>query len=59
LALDYWKSHLDFEAFRAKYQVERERFAQLVAFEGLLEKEVLFGAYYESDSGDENDIVPA
>ena len=56
---DYWTSHLDFEAFRATYQVECERFAELVAFEGLLHKETFLGSYYEEGPDDETDIVPA
>jgi hypothetical protein len=58
-AFDYWTSHIEFEAFRATYKVECERFAELVAFEGLLEKEVFLGSYYESDSDEGTDIVPA
>ena len=58
-AFDYWNSHVEFEAFRVTHQVECERFAQLVGFEGLLEKEVLLGSYYEEGPDDESDIVPA
>jgi hypothetical protein len=58
-AFDYWTSHLEFQAFRAAHQFERDRFAQLVWFEGLLEREVFLGSYYESDSDEGTDIVPA
>jgi hypothetical protein len=59
VAFDYWMSHLEFEAFRSEYRAECERFAQLVAFEGLLEQEVFLGSYYEGDSDEGTDIVPA
>ena len=58
-AFDYWTSHSQFETFRRTYQMECERFAQLVWFEGLLEKEVFLGSYYEEGPDDESDIVPA
>jgi hypothetical protein len=58
LAFDYWRSHVEFEAFREMYQIECERFAQLLAFERLLEKEVFLGSYYEGDSDNGTDIVP-
>ena len=58
LAFDYWTSHVEFETFRVKYQVAVERFTELVAFEGLLQREVFLGSYYESDSDGGTDIVP-
>jgi hypothetical protein len=59
LASDYWTSHFDFESFRAQYRRECERFAELVAFEGLLEKENFLGSYYKPDPDEGADIVPA
>ena len=59
LAFDYWASHVEFENFRANHQAECERFAQLIALEGLLEKEVLLGSYYETGPDEGSDLVPA
>jgi hypothetical protein len=58
---DYWTSHREFEFFREKHQAELERFAQWVANEGLLEREVFLGAYYKDEPGPDEgtDIVPA
>jgi hypothetical protein len=58
LAFDYWTSHFEFEAFRVKHQVALERFTELLVFEGLLQREVFLGSYYESDSDEGSDIVP-
>jgi len=58
-ALDYWTSHWEFEWFRERRQADCERFAHLVASEGLLEREVFLGAYYVDESGSDGDIVPA
>jgi len=60
-ACDSWTSHWEFEWFRKQHQLDCERFAQLVASEGLLEREIFLGAYYVNESGpdDETDIVPA
>ena len=58
-AFDYWTSHVDFGAFRATHRAECDRFVQLVAFEGLLQKETFLGSYYEEGPDDETDIVPA
>ncbi len=58
-ASDFWTSHWAFEWFREQRQRDCERFAQLVASEGMLEREVFLGAYYVDEPGDETDIVPA
>jgi len=58
-AFDFWTSHWEFEWSRERCRVECERFAQLIAGEGLLEREVFLGAYYGNEPGDEEDIVPA
>ena len=43
--LDYWESHVGFEAFRAIHQVDCQRFDRLVASEGLVAREELLGAF--------------
>jgi hypothetical protein len=58
-AFDFWISHWEFEWFRERHQRECERFAQLVASEGMLEREIFLGAYYEDEPGDDTEIVPA
>jgi hypothetical protein len=58
-ACDSWTSHWEFEWFRKRRQVDCERFVQLVASEGLLEREIFLGAYYVNEPGSDEDIVPA
>jgi hypothetical protein len=58
-ARDFWTSHWEFEWFRERHQRECERFAELIASERILEREIFLGAYYEDEPGDETDIVPA
>jgi hypothetical protein len=58
---DFWRSHQDFEAFREAHQVECEQFAQWAASEGLVEREIWLGSFYQDERGgeDESGLVPA
>jgi len=58
--MDYWLSHEGFEEFRKAYQLEYEKFRQLVANEGLIERETLLGSFYGggSDFDEGIDLVP-
>ena len=59
--LDFWASHREFEAFRAMFATDYDRFDRLVLEEGLIQKQILVGTYYtdEPDRGDEGNAVPA
>ena len=54
--LDFWKSHLDFEFFRWRFQAECEKFDQLLQLEGLVEKQQLVGTYYLDDSSGTEEV---
>jgi heme-degrading monooxygenase HmoA len=58
---DRWTSHRAFENFRRQRQQEYESFMQRMLADGLIEKELLLGSFYESDSGfeDGTGLVPA
>ena len=60
---DYWRSHWDFEAFRAKHQRELEEFNRSALGEAQVVHEVFKGSFYEldPDSGPEEgtDMVPS
>jgi heme-degrading monooxygenase HmoA len=49
---DRWSSHWAFEGFRRQRQQEYESFMQRMLADGLIEKELLLGSFYEKDSGD-------
>ena len=59
--LDYWLSHEGFEDFRKAHQLEYEKFRQLVANEGLIERETFLGSFYggKSDFDEGIDLVPS
>jgi hypothetical protein len=55
---DSWSWHRDFESFRARFQLEYERFENWIVSERLIEKQEFLGAYYEKRGyGDEDDWV--
>jgi len=55
---DFWSWHRNFEAFRARFQEEFERFECWLRSEMLIEKEQFLGAYYEKpEDGSEEDWV--
>jgi heme-degrading monooxygenase HmoA len=47
---DRWSSHRAFEGFRRQRQQEYESFMQRMLADGLIEKELVLGSFYESDS---------
>jgi len=57
---DYWRSHEDFELFRARYQQAYERFTGLIASEGLVESETVLGSFYQDDPDSDGgmDLAP-
>ena len=59
--LDFWSTHLAFEAFRERFADKYERFSGWLSGEGLVEREQLVGTYYTDDlqRGDEDESVPA
>ena len=56
---DYWTSHLEFEAFRGRHQLEIERFKNWVASKELIEREEVLGLFYLDDRDEEAGAVPA
>ena len=58
---DHWRSHKDFEVFREQQQSRLDEFQQHVAEQGLIENEVLLGAFYLEQDGPEDGsgLVPA
>lgn len=56
---DYWKSHRDFELFRAVYQQDVEQFRKWLANKDLAHQETLLGSFYvgESDLDEGSDLV--
>jgi hypothetical protein len=59
---DFWNWHRNFEAFRARFQREFERFESWIVSEGLIGRTQFLGAYYErrdgKEDGDEDEVVP-
>ena len=51
---DLWKSHWDFELFRARQQHEVEEFRKWLAMKDLVEHETLLGSFYDRAEGDED-----
>ena len=49
---DRWLSHRSFEGFRRHRQQEYENFMRLITADGLIEREMVLGSFYEKDSGD-------
>ena len=58
---DYWSSHWEFEAFRRRFAADVERLARLLESEGIVASELLLGAFYDDEPGEDNgdDLVPA
>ncbi len=56
---DLWKSHWDFELFRARQQHEVEQFRKWLASKDLVEQETLLGSFYtdEPDGGEDAGLV--
>lgn len=50
--LDRWSSHRAFESFRRQRQQQYENFMRLITADGLIEREMVLGSFYEKDSGD-------
>jgi hypothetical protein len=50
---DLWKSHWDFELFRARYQPEVEQFRAWLAEKDLVEQERLLGSFYADPDPDD------
>jgi hypothetical protein len=53
---DFWRSHQEFELFRARFAVEVERFHSLLLSEGIDNKFEVVGTYYD-ERGDGDDLV--
>jgi heme-degrading monooxygenase HmoA len=58
---DRWSSHRAFEGFRRQKQPEYESFMQRMLANGLIEREMVLGSFYEDDPGFEEGtgLVPA
>jgi hypothetical protein len=55
---DFWWSHREFDAFRARFWAEFERFEEWIRSVRLIEKEQFLGAYYEKfEDGSDDDLV--
>ena len=54
---DFWCWHRYFERFRERLAAEYEKFARLLVFEGLVEREQASRAYYEREAGDGDELV--
>jgi hypothetical protein len=56
---DWWKSHWDFELFRARHQYEVEQFRKWLADKDLVEQETLLGSFYtdEPDGNEDAGLV--
>ena len=55
---DFWSWHLYFELFRDRFAAQYEKFEKLVVTDGIVEREQFLGAYYETERGDEDELVP-
>ena len=53
---DFWRSHREFEGFRARFVAEVERFHSLLISEGVVSKFEVVGTYYD-ERGDGDDLV--
>jgi hypothetical protein len=53
---DFWRSHREFETFRARFVAEVERFHSLLISEGIVSKFEVVGTYYDERS-DGDDLV--
>ena len=53
---DFWRSHREFEGFRARLVAEVERFHSLMLSEGIVSKFEVVGTYYD-ERGDGDDLV--
>jgi heme-degrading monooxygenase HmoA len=59
-AVDFWKSHLDFEAFRDSRQTECEAFRSMVVNEEIIVRELVVGSFYIDDEpGQGTELIPA
>jgi hypothetical protein len=60
---DYWKSHVEFEAFREQGQGDVQMFQSWLNSVGLIEREEVLGMFYQDDRGPDSDgetgLVPA
>jgi hypothetical protein len=54
---DFWKSHWDFELFRARQQHELETFQKWLVMKDLIEQEKLLGSFYSNEPGDDAGLV--
>jgi hypothetical protein len=59
--VDYWTSHVGFEALRAIHQLDLGRIEQFVRNDGLIRREEFLGAFYIDDSGlgEGDELVPS
>jgi len=53
---DFWRSHREFEMFRARFVGEVERFHSLLISEGIVSKFEVVGTYYD-ERGDGDNLV--
>jgi hypothetical protein len=54
---DYWRSHQHFEAFRRHRGSECESLSRWLLDEGVIEREVWLGSFYERDDDDGAELV--
>ena len=54
--LDVWRSHREFEIFRARFAEELERFQALLVSEGIASRFEVVGMYYD-ERGDGDNLV--
>jgi len=55
---DLWKSHWDFELFRARHQHAVEEFRTWLAGKGLIQREMFLGSFYTGESGGAGETRP-
>lgn len=56
---DWWKSHRDFELFRATYQHDVEEFRKWLASKDLVEHEAFLGSFYSDEPDEDAGLVEA
>jgi heme-degrading monooxygenase HmoA len=58
---DFWQSHLHFERFRSQAAEELAEFAGRLVRDGIVEKEIVLGSFYEDEpgAGEGDDLVSA
>lgn len=56
---DWWKSHRDFELFRAQYQHDVEEFGKWLAGKDLVGHETFLGSFYSDEPGEDSGLVVA